>query len=117
MRSSVRRVGRVLLCLVAGSLAVAHAQQTRTVSDGVYTAAQASRGEALYKERCAVCHGVSLAGAQAPPLVGAEFIRGWGGPLSELVNKVQNTMPANKPGTLARTESADIVAYLLQAGK
>jgi mono/diheme cytochrome c family protein len=101
----------------AASMIAVDAQQPRTIGDGVYTAAQASRGEMLYKERCAICHGVSLAGAQAPPLTGSDFMKAWGGPLSDLVNKLQNTMPANKPGSLTRPESADLVAYILQAGK
>lgn len=93
------------------------AQQSRTVADGVYTEAQATRGEGIYKERCATCHGATLGGAQAPPLAGNEFMRAWGGPLSELVNKIQNTMPANDPGKLTRQQATDVVSYMLQAGK
>src|SRR5262245_57455798 len=94
-----------------------HAQQSRTVSDGAYTDEQARRGQAVYTERCASCHGATLGGAQAPPLVGDDFMRAWGGPLSELANKIQNTMPANDPGKLTRQQTADIVAYVLQTGK
>jgi mono/diheme cytochrome c family protein len=71
----------------------------------------------VYTERCASCHGATLGGAQGPPLVGDEFVRTWSGPLSELVSKIQNTMPANDPGKLTRQQSADVVAYMLQAGK
>jgi mono/diheme cytochrome c family protein len=103
---------------LVGSVAIAvQAQQPRTVTDGAYTAEQATRGEALYKDRCASCHGPTLGGAQAPPLTGEEFMRVWAGPLSELVNKIQNTMPANDPGKLTRQQSADIVAHMLQVGK
>ena len=35
----------------------------------------------------------------------------------DLVNKIQNTMPANDPGKLTRPQTAAIVAYVLQAGK
>jgi len=101
-----------------GSFSVAlQAQQARRVSDGVYTSPQATRGEAVYKERCATCHGATLGGAQAPPLSGDDFIRVWSGPLSDLFNKIQNTMPANDPGKLTRQQSADLVAYVLQVGK
>jgi quinoprotein glucose dehydrogenase len=94
------------------------AQQTRTVNDRVYSDAQARRGQALYKERCASCHGTALAGESAPPLTGAEFIGAWGGqPVSELVNKIVNTMPENDPGKLTRQQSADLVALILQTGK
>src|SRR5215216_2997889 len=45
----------------------------RTVLDGVFSDAQATRGQALYTQRCAGCHGLTLAGAQAPPLSGDGF--------------------------------------------
>jgi mono/diheme cytochrome c family protein len=108
----------VVLGAVGCFFAVTHAQQARKVTDGVYTGEQATRGQAVYKERCAPCHGAALEGAQAPPLAGDELNRvWWGGSLSDLVNKIQSTMPANDPGKLTRQQSADIVAYMLQVGK
>jgi mono/diheme cytochrome c family protein len=120
-RLAGHRTCRVTALLVWASVgafvSTVHAQQTRPVTAGVYTAAQAGRGQALYAERCASCHGPTLGGAQGPPLVGDQFVRTWSGPLSELVSKIQNTMPANDPGKLTGQQSADVVAYLLQAGK
>jgi cytochrome c5 len=84
----------------------------------VYTDQQATRGQAIYKEQCAACHGEALRGAQGPPLVADDFIRNWNTqPLSELVDKVKNTMPASSPGKLTRQQSADLVAYILQVGQ
>lgn len=114
---SVRFLTAFCAAIGAASLGAVAAQTTRAAGDGVYTAAQAARGEAIYKDKCAVCHGATLGGAQAPPLAGSDFARVWAGPLSDLVDKVQNTMPANDPGTLTRQQSADIVAHLLQVGK
>jgi len=95
-----------------------HAGQSRTVTDGVYTDAQATRGQAIFKERCVACHGATLAGGLGPPLMGADFIGGFDKQgLSELVNKIQNTMPQDDPGTLTRQQAADIVAYILQVNK
>ena len=37
---------------------------------GLFTEAQAIRGEAVYAQSCASCHGAALAGGAAPPLVG-----------------------------------------------
>ena len=95
-----------------------HAQQARSARDGVYTAAQAARGEALYKVQCAFCHGDALAGEMGPPLAGDLFMAIWG-PLaaSDLFDKIHNTMPADTPGTLSRPQTADVVAYLLQANR
>lgn len=115
-RSSARCLLLACALVGAGSLSV-HARQTRTVSQGVYTDAQARRGQAIYKERCTACHGDALRGSAAPPLVGPEFLAAWGQqPLSELVDKIQHTMPANDPGTLTRRQAADIVAHILQVG-
>src|SRR6266852_7064128 len=75
-----------------GSLSPAvHAQQARTANDGVYTDAQATRGRALYQERCSPCHGDARGGGLAPPLSGSVFIAVWGAqPLWDLVSKIRN---------------------------
>jgi len=104
-----------LLCLAAAAL---QAQPARTANDRVYTEAQAARGRALYSEKCANCHGDSLQGRSAPMLTGTAFLAVWGAqPLSELAGKIRNTMPATDPGKLNPSQTADLVAYILQAGK
>ena len=50
----------VLVLLLAVSWMVA--AEPRSVWDGVYTKAQAVRGDKLYREACARCHGENLAG-------------------------------------------------------
>src|SRR5262249_28080378 len=90
----------------------------RTANDGVYTDAQAARGRALYQERCALCHGATLGGALAPPLAGSVFVSAWGAqPLSELANKIRNTMPANDPGKLTASQPSALVPHIWQSGK
>src|SRR5207248_1917557 len=93
------------------------AQTPRTVRDGVYTDAQATRGAAIYKDKCASCHGPSLGGSLAPPLAGDAFAAQWGGPLSAIVDKIQATMPANAMGTLTRAQAADVLAFMLQTSR
>jgi mono/diheme cytochrome c family protein len=120
---SSHRADRVLaltvLATLVGSFGLpVHAQQARTANDRVYSDAQARRGQALYKERCASCHGEALQGQSGPPLTGDEFIAVWGRqPLSDLVGKILNTMPANDPGKLTREQSTDLVGHILQVGK
>jgi mono/diheme cytochrome c family protein len=110
-------------CALAGSLVVAAqspptpSTPSRAAKDGVYSAEQAARGQAVYTDQCAACHGAQLGGGNAPPLAGDAFNGIWGGPLSDLVDKVQKTMPQNDPGKLTRQQSADVVAYMLQVGK
>ena len=111
----------VVLCLAVLGCAVihsshAHTQQPRTAADGVYTDAQAMRGETLSDAKCVACHGVMLAGDIAPPLVGQDFLMIWQKPpLADLFDKILNTMPADALGTLSRSQVADLVAYVLKA--
>ena len=85
---------------------------------GVYTDDQAKRGQAVYKERCASCHGDTLAGRIGPPLAGDDFLADWNKqPLSELFGKIKNTMPQDAPGKLTAQQTSDILAYMLQTAK
>jgi S-disulfanyl-L-cysteine oxidoreductase SoxD len=104
--------------LVAAS---AHAQDanTRTVWDGVYSDAQAVRGQALYKTHCGYCHRDDLTGggseAGAPALKGPIFTIRWRDqPLADLFIAIGTTMPQNKPDTLTPQTVIDIVAFLLK---
>ena len=110
--------------IVSTSVFVLSAQESKSQWDGIYTDAQAKRGEAVYMKRCAVCHLDSLLGTPedlynpAPDLVSASFTKKWNNkPLNDLVGKIQETMPQDDPGTLSAQESADIVSLILQKGK
>jgi mono/diheme cytochrome c family protein len=101
--------------VIGVSTVLMHAQSPRTVQDGVFTDAQAARGQALYGQRCASCHGGALNGAQGPPLSGAAFVTHWETePLSTLVTKIEKTMPLDKPGELTAPQVIDLVAYVLK---
>jgi len=90
-----------------------------SVWDGVYTEAQATRGEALYYQRCGACHGPSLEGGDmTPSLVGGVFTSTWNDlPLSDLTERIRITMPLDRPSTLSRQQTADVTAFLLKANK
>jgi mono/diheme cytochrome c family protein len=108
------------LCTFAIAAGVAAAQtQARSVWDGVYTEAQAARGEKLSAAHCTRCHGQTLAGAEAAPgLVGDSFNANWDGvPLGDLFERMRVSMPLDSPGTLSRQQNADVIAYLLKLGK
>jgi mono/diheme cytochrome c family protein len=85
--------------------------------DGVYTNAQAKRGDVVYAQHCAMCHMVDMGGKEpAPELAGDNFLSKWiGHDLGELYTRVATTMPAGNPGILKPNEVADVVALLLQA--
>ncbi len=94
------------------------AGQLRSVVDGVYSAAQAARGQELYRAQCAECHGAAMDGTSGPPLVGDSFLANWSArPLVGLVDKIQKTMPFNLPATLTRAQATELTALILQAGK
>jgi mono/diheme cytochrome c family protein len=94
------------------------ARQARQVTAGVYSAAQATRGQAIYKEQCAACHGEAMEGTIGPAMAGSVFLETWSGrSLAELVDKIHKTMPFNLPGSLTREQSIDLAAYVLQFGK
>jgi len=117
--SCCRVVGSVLvggMLLVAASAAPS-AQAPRTVQDGVYSDAQAARGQALYAQRCAGCHGPTLGGAQGPALTGDAFARKFRKePLSALFIKIRYTMPpgAATGAQLTPEQGADLVAHVLK---
>jgi len=99
-------------------MALALAAQSRTTQDGVYTDAQAARGEAVYSKSCTSCHGPNLEGdAQAPALSDKEFVIEWNDqPLGDLFERITATMPGDAPGTLKASEVADVLAFILKKG-
>jgi S-disulfanyl-L-cysteine oxidoreductase SoxD len=100
-------------------LGLAAAQSPASVWDGVYSDAQAGRGATLYRTACASCHGDKLQGkGPTPALAGSDFVMDWSGmTVGDLFDKMQTSMPADKPGSLSREENASLVAYLLSANK
>jgi mono/diheme cytochrome c family protein len=105
------------LAVVVWIGALTEAQGTRTVRDGVYTDAQAARGQAIYQKQCASCHGDTLQGLQGPPLVAEAFLSHWHTqPLADLASKIRQTMPAGATGTLSAAQAADLVAFILKTG-
>ncbi|HZM95225.1 MAG TPA: cytochrome c [Vicinamibacterales bacterium] len=93
-------------------------QAQKTVWDGVYTEEQAKRGAEVYAEKCAMCHGDSLGGVEsAPALTGPAFYANWEGEtLNALFERIRMSMPQDNPGSLSRTQNADIIAHMLRVG-
>jgi len=110
---------RGTVALGAITLGLIWAQAPASVRDGVYSAEQARKGEALYRQECASCHGEKLEGrGQAPPLTGADFIMDWNGmTVGDLFEKMQTSMPAVQPGHLSREQNATLLAFILSANQ
>ena len=92
-----------------------------SVWEGVFTEAQATRGQAVYEGACGTCHGRRLNGApddpdmrSSPPLARARFLRVWDGlSLGTLVAYTRATMPEENPNSLTGQEYVDVIAYQL----
>ena len=108
-----------MMLAVAFGLRLAVAQRPASVWDGVYSDVQAGRGAALYQTACASCHGDKLQGkGQTPALTGSDFMMNWNEmTVGDLFDKIQTSMPADRPGSLSREQNASLVAYLLSANK
>ena len=101
-----------LTCVIAG-------QAQTTVWSGVYTEAQAFRGEKVADTTCIGCHGPGLDGGDSgPKLVGEMFLANWSSqPVSELFDWIRQAMPPEAAGTLSKEDTAAVVAYILKQNK
>ncbi|MGH6829210.1 MAG: c-type cytochrome [Rhizomicrobium sp.] len=104
------------VAVLVGASDLVQAQGSRSIWDGVYTTAQATRGRADYLQNCARCHGSGLAGMdEIPPLQGSQLMVDFDGQTAgDLVHRIQTTMPMDNPGTLGPKTVADIAAYILK---
>ena len=118
--SGLRRcvlVGFAALCL-AGFGILAQEQSFFTSSGAVgLTAAQASRGKAIYDDNCANCHGANLDDGQfGPPLRGSAFKMQWSSQSANaLFSYIAAKMPPSAPAGLSDRSYSDVEAYVLRA--
>lgn len=127
MSGRLRSIG--VLCVASVVLLCLAGQERRAESlwaeiylsawKGIYTNDQAGRGESAYRAGCASCHGARLEGSdEAPALTGRDFTDDWNcANIADLFEKIQFTMPANRPGRLSDEQIADILAYILKANR
>ena len=83
----------------------------KSTLQGVYSSAQAARGQRTYESICLSCHPIASQ-------TGHAFSKLWRGrPLADLYALVAESMPKNDPGSLAPREIAQLVAYLLKINR
>jgi cytochrome c len=88
----------------------------KTTLDSVYTAAQAQRGDSIFKATCDKCHGPAAEGKDndGGRLSGKNFLASWEGvTLDQLHSTIQSTMPSDNPKSLAAKDVSDVIAYIL----
>ena len=107
----MKRLLFVVVLMLSTAISFAFTQDKTSVRSGVYTAAQAGRGQAIYKSKCASCH--------APGYFTDEqlYANYAGQPLFELFDVISDSMPEDNPGSLKKEEYADVIAYILQLNK
>lgn len=88
-------------------LAACMEQSPETTDDGIFTAAQAQRGEGLFDQHCARCHSIE-------EFTGRAFNTIWAGtPAAALYLRIANTMPMDQPGSLGTEQSTALMAHIL----
>ena len=109
-----RRFALVEAVLVVGLIsagwvsAPVGAQSGGSVLDGVFTEAQATRGEATFRGVCSACH-------DPGEFSGGRFRLTWVGmSAGDLYDTIATLMPEGDPGSLTPAQYAGVVAYLLQ---
>jgi alcohol dehydrogenase (cytochrome c) len=92
----------------AAGRAAAPGAATRSAMEGVFTIAQASRGEQHFKQACESCHKVA-------EQTGTTFSAKWGGgTLADVFTTISKTMPQGTPGSLTPDAYSSIVAFYLR---
>ena len=114
MKTTLKKT--LLSCVLFSVASIGNTQDTASIWDGIYSAEQAGRGEAVYTETCIACHGQDLGGnSNAPGLTGMGFMFLWDGrSVGELLEKIRSAMATDRPGQLPQQDYLDVVAYILQ---
>lgn len=109
----------VLACAITGSATMAVAQggdppaaapaaAPGSTKAGVYTDAQADRGEGVFKKSCLECHVASDYQGEA---FKSKFV---GGSAFDMFEEIRTSMPQSDPGSLPKQEYADLLAYFFK---
>jgi hypothetical protein len=104
------------LMMTLGGVLLAQQSPDRSVWDGVYSEAQAKRGQDHYVKACSLCHGGKLQGSDVAPSLSGVVLDTYP-TVADLFERVRTTMPEDSPGGLTREVYADIVAHMLAVNK
>src|SRR5262245_25398735 len=117
---------RLNIALILTSIVVlnipasAQSQQRRTIWNGIYSAEQATRGEAVYKANCARCHGEDLSRNPQAVLNGSDFLQRWREDnVESLFMFIRTSMPPTRRGTervpLPDDQYLDVLTYIFKS--
>ena len=110
MKLTSKTIAACTLALVLAlgwSMPLAAAEASRSVQDGVYSKAQASRGRKQFQELCQTCH--------ERDEFKSGYMEAWTGrTVFELFDLLRSTMPEEAPGVEGPEVYTDIVAYMFR---
>ncbi len=108
-----------IILAVAFVLGLAAAQSPVSVWDGVYSDRKPAAGLRSTKPPAHPAMETNYrAKGRRLRSTGSDFVMDWSGmTVGDLFDKMQTSMPADKPGSLSREQNASLVAYLLSANK
>ncbi len=108
-------MGFVFLGSATAPVASAQAGNSRrTAWDGVYTEAQAARGQMAFSQSCSGCHVLTAQGKG--PVVGDPFWKSFAQKtVADLLQFVSANMPNGSPGSLDESTYRDLVALILKS--
>jgi S-disulfanyl-L-cysteine oxidoreductase SoxD len=113
-------VALAVLLLLAALAAGAQDASGTSIWSGVFTAAQAKRGNDAYQANCSGCHGSDLHATdpEAVDLTGPAIRAKWNGKkLQERFERIRDTMPPGNANTLGDKTYMDILAFILQSNE
>jgi mono/diheme cytochrome c family protein len=115
----MNEAGAALSTLLLLGVLAAAAQNASgpSIGSGVFTAAQAKRGDDAYQASCSGCHGSNLRATdpEAVDLTGPAFQTKWNGKtLGERFETIRDTMPLGNGNSLGDKTYMDILAFILQ---
>jgi cytochrome c5 len=104
-----------VLVLAATAVSTAQAPAGRTVWDGVYTDAQASRAEGTFGASCARCHSLTPTEGRRPLAGDTFWQRHSQKTVGELLAYVSANMPNGQGGSLSPSSYNDLMALILKS--
>jgi len=99
----------VLFAVVSGTvftLAELHPAKPAASAAGPVTLGDAKRGQIIFKQTCAGCHGANAEGKIGPRLAGAELT------VAQAQTQIDNGGGIMPPGLVKGPREADVLAYL-----
>lgn len=87
----------------------------RAAPPALYTAQQATAGQAVFEQHCSMCHGKALQGISGPTLIGQNFAAPSNNfTVSAIFDEISQQMPAGAPGSLSHKDYTEVMAFILQ---